>query len=99
MSERIGRYPVCNIALVGFVAFNLGCALSPNIGALLAFRFLVGVFGASPMTTSGGIIFDLWDTKVRLWCAILPSMYREKGETRTRLFSYNDCLSYLVSHC
>lgn len=36
-------------------------ALAPNFGALLAFRFLSGVFGCPPLTCAGGTIADLWD--------------------------------------
>lgn len=40
--------------------FQVGCALSPNIGSLIVFRFLGGCFAAAPLTNSGGIIADLW---------------------------------------
>ena len=55
LSERYGRKWVFVVAFVPYTAFQLGCALAPNIGALLAFRFLGGCFAASPLTNSGGV--------------------------------------------
>lgn len=46
LSEIYGRNPIYRITLLLFVLFNLGCALSPNIEALLIFRFLCGFFGS-----------------------------------------------------
>lgn len=65
MSERVGRYPTFMIALTGYAAFNLGCALAPNTAGLLVFRFLAGTFAASPLTNSGGVIADVWDASTR----------------------------------
>lgn len=55
LSERYGRKWVFVVAFIPYTAFQVGCALSPNIGALLAFRFLGGCFAASPLTNSGGV--------------------------------------------
>lgn len=41
--------------------FIMGAALAPNIGALLVFRFLAGIFGCPPLTCAGGTIADLWN--------------------------------------
>ena len=46
MSEVLGRNLIYRITLLLFVVFNLGCALAPNIAALLLFRFLCGFFGS-----------------------------------------------------
>lgn len=59
LSEIYGRLPVyhtCNIAFVGFL---VGCALAPSLNALIAFRFLSGVFGSCPLTNGGGTIADM----------------------------------------
>lgn len=40
--------------------FIMAKALAPNFGAALAFRFLTGLFGATPLTCAGGSIADLW---------------------------------------
>lgn len=65
LSERYGRKLIFIIAFVPYTAFQVGCALSPNIGGLLAMRFLSGCFAASPLTNSGGLIADLWDADRR----------------------------------
>ena len=40
--------------------FIMAKALAPNYGAALAFRFLSGLCGSSPLTCAGGSIADLW---------------------------------------
>ncbi|KAI5477609.1 hypothetical protein MNV49_006096 [Pseudohyphozyma bogoriensis] len=65
LSERYGRRKIMYISFFPYFMFQLGCALSPNIGALLAFRFLGGCFASSPLTASGAIIADLWDADRR----------------------------------
>ncbi|SGZ28544.1 BQ5605_C027g10369 [Microbotryum silenes-dioicae] len=60
LSERYGRRLVMFIAWGPYVAFQVGCALAPNIGSLIVFRFLGGCFAAAPLTNSGGVIADLW---------------------------------------
>lgn len=44
---------------------NLGCALSPNIAALLVFRFIAGFFGSPSVANSGGSVVDLWPESCR----------------------------------
>ncbi|BGP15715.1 hypothetical protein JCM10213v2_003704 [Rhodosporidiobolus nylandii] len=66
LSERYGRRLVFLGVWVPYIAFGgVGCALSPNIGSLIVFRFLGGCFAASPLTNSGGVIADLWDADRR----------------------------------
>lgn len=61
LSEILGRNLVYLGSLTLFMAFVLGSALAPNIGAQLAFRFLAGIFGCPPLTCAGGTIADLWN--------------------------------------
>lgn len=65
MSEHVGRWPCFLVSMLGFTAFNLGCALAPNTGGLIVFRFLAGSFAACPLTNAGAIIMDIWDIKTR----------------------------------
>ncbi|KAL9079893.1 MAG: hypothetical protein Q9157_001232 [Trypethelium eluteriae] len=46
LSEVLGRNPVYNVTLFAFLVFNLGCALAPNVAAMLMFRFLAAFFGS-----------------------------------------------------
>ncbi|KAM5352814.1 hypothetical protein ACJ41O_005536 [Fusarium nematophilum] len=59
LSELYGRLPVYHACNIFFVGFTVGCALAPNMGALIAFRFLAGSFGACPLTNGGGSIADM----------------------------------------
>lgn len=65
LSEELGRNPVYRVTFLLFNVFNMACALSPNIGALLAFRFLAGFCGSPSVTNSGGSITDMWDPNDR----------------------------------
>lgn len=60
-SETFGRNVVYIVTMVIFMIFIMASALAPNIGAQLSFRFLAGLFGAAPLTCSGGSISDMWD--------------------------------------
>jgi multidrug resistance protein len=59
LSEIYGRTPVYHICNIGFIAFVVGCALAPTLDALIAFRFLSGIFGSCPITNGGGSIADM----------------------------------------
>ncbi|KAI0788630.1 MFS general substrate transporter [Abortiporus biennis] len=65
LSEQYGRRPIAIFSFIIYTCFQVGCALSPNTGAILAFRFLGGTFAAAPLTNSGGIISDIWDADTR----------------------------------
>lgn len=47
--------------------FIMASALAPNIGAQLAFRFIAGFFGSTPLTCAGGSISDLWNPIERVY--------------------------------
>lgn len=53
------------VSFLPYIGWQVGSALSPNIGSLLVFRFLGGTFASSPLTVSGGLIADLWDADRR----------------------------------
>jgi multidrug resistance protein len=61
LSEYYGRSPV----YIGswFILFisQLPVALAPNIGTVLACRFIAGFGGSAPLTNTGGTISDLWE--------------------------------------
>ncbi|GAA6039859.1 hypothetical protein JCM8097_006766 [Rhodosporidiobolus ruineniae] len=65
LSESYGRRLVLVGVWLPYIGFQVGCALSPNIGALIVFRFLGGCFASAPLTVSGGVIADLWDADRR----------------------------------
>jgi hypothetical protein len=47
--------------------FIMASGLAPNIGAQLAFRFLAGFFGSTPLTCAGGSLSDLWSPMERTY--------------------------------
>ncbi|KAF2836019.1 MFS general substrate transporter [Patellaria atrata CBS 101060] len=59
LSEMYGRLPLYHISNLGFIIFNIACAVSSNLDMLIAFRFLAGAMGAAPLTLGGGTIADL----------------------------------------
>ncbi|EGP86332.1 putative major facilitator superfamily transporter [Zymoseptoria tritici IPO323] len=65
LSEKYGRLWLYNGCSVLFVVFNIGCARSTSIGALIALRALCGVVSAVPPTLGAGSIADLMDVKDR----------------------------------
>ena len=67
MSETIGRNPVYIATLSLYMIFTMASGLAPNIGAQLAFRFLAGLFGSTPLTCAGGSISDLWSPMERVY--------------------------------
>ncbi|KAI8936585.1 hypothetical protein NX059_006987 [Plenodomus lindquistii] len=60
LSEIYGRYIVLNCANVMFCCFTLGCALTPNLGGLIAMRFLTGFGGSACLTIGTGVIADMF---------------------------------------
>ncbi|KAL3462659.1 major facilitator superfamily domain-containing protein [Aspergillus heterothallicus] len=60
LSEAYGRQIILNSANFFHSAWQLGCALSPNLASLIIFRFLAGVSGSACLTIGGGIIGDLF---------------------------------------
>lgn len=67
LSETVGRNPTYLITLTLFMIFVMASALSPNIGAQLAFRFIAGFCGCTPLTTFGGSMADMFDPLARTY--------------------------------
>jgi multidrug resistance protein len=65
MSEIYGRRPVYLISNVLFTIFTIACAVSTNMGMLIAFRFLAGCAGSTPITLGGATIGDMFSTENR----------------------------------
>ncbi|KAI1378153.1 major facilitator superfamily domain-containing protein [Hypoxylon crocopeplum] len=60
LSELYGRQILFITTHAFTVAFVAGAAGCTSIAQLLVFRFLAGMFGASPLTNSGGVIADMF---------------------------------------
>ncbi|KAH7073100.1 major facilitator superfamily domain-containing protein [Paraphoma chrysanthemicola] len=74
LSEIYGRCIVLNCSNVFFCAFTLGCALAPNLGGLIAMRFLAGLGGSACLTIGTGVIADMFATAERGRAVALYSM-------------------------
>ncbi|KAE9404187.1 multidrug resistance protein 4 [Gymnopus androsaceus JB14] len=60
VSEMYGRTWVLHTGTLFSLAFNIGCAFSPNYQTFIAFRFLNGLSGSAPIACGGGSIGDLF---------------------------------------
>lgn len=74
LSEIYGRYIVISCANVIFCAFTLGCALAPNLGGLIAMRFLAGLGGSACLTIGTGVIADMYVPQQRGTAVALYSL-------------------------
>jgi MFS family permease len=54
-----GRLPLYHICNVLFIIFSVACALAPNLGGLIAFRFLAGLAGSCPLTIGAASLADM----------------------------------------
>lgn len=60
LSEIYGVYPLFVLNGLGAAVFNIACAHSPNIGGLIIFRILSGMFGSCPLALGAGVIAFIW---------------------------------------
>ena len=58
-SDMFGRKPPLYFGIALFVIGSIGCALAPDIGWLIAFRFLQGLGGGAPIVVPRAIVRDL----------------------------------------
>ncbi|KAI1475591.1 MFS general substrate transporter [Daldinia eschscholtzii] len=65
LSEIFGRAGVLTSSNIFFCLWHIGCALSPSLGLLVAFRFAAGIGGSGCMTLGGAIIGDLFPIEQR----------------------------------
>lgn len=59
-SEVFGRRPVLSLSNWTLAIFQICCAVAPDTGSLVAFRFLGGIGGAGCLTLIGGLCADLF---------------------------------------
>ncbi|PYH87473.1 MFS multidrug transporter [Aspergillus ellipticus CBS 707.79] len=64
-SEIYGRRIILSCSNWFFVAWQIGCALAPNITSLIIFRFFAGIGGVGPITLGAGVIADLFPIQQR----------------------------------
>ncbi|WPJ65756.1 hypothetical protein SMAC4_04925 [Sordaria macrospora] len=74
LSEIYGRLIVYHVCNVCFIAFLIACAEAPSFNALIAFRFLSGIFGSCAVTNGGGTISDMITQEKRANAMALMTM-------------------------
>lgn len=65
LSEIYGRRWLYHISNLLMLAFTLGCAFAPTMGSFIGFRFLAGIFGATPLALGAGSVADLFAERDR----------------------------------
>ncbi|KAF8516470.1 major facilitator superfamily domain-containing protein [Hysterangium stoloniferum] len=73
-SEIYGRVWVLHLSMIFFLAFSFGCIFAPTAGALIAFRFLAGIGGSTPISIGGGVVSDLFRPNERAGAMSLYAM-------------------------
>lgn len=81
LGEIYGRRPVLAVSNIIFVAFQVGCAMVPNIGALVLFRFLAEIGGSGCLAVGDGVIVDLFRSHQRQMATSLYSLGPVIGPT------------------
>lgn len=61
MSELYGRRLPLFLGYAIFVIFQIPVAVAQNVQTIMICRFLIGVFGCSPLAVVGGAMADFWD--------------------------------------
>ncbi|KAH8172846.1 major facilitator superfamily protein [Sarocladium implicatum] len=65
LSEIYGRNGILTVASAWFCVWMIACALAPDIGSLVFFRFMCGVGGSASITIGGAIIADMFPISQR----------------------------------
>jgi len=60
LAAKFGRKRVLLTAILGFVAASVLCGLAQSLPQIVAFRLLQGLFGASLVPLSQGILLDIY---------------------------------------
>ena len=79
LSDTYGRKKVFLISLILFTTSSLACGLAPNINALIAFRFLQGIGGASFLPTAAGIVSDQFPEHRQRAIGLFTSVFQIGG--------------------
>jgi len=59
-SEELGRWPILQLSLFFVNIWQIPCALAPNFGTIVVFRFLGGISSAGGSVTLG-MVADMWE--------------------------------------
>jgi DHA2 family multidrug resistance protein len=65
MSARFGTKNVLLVSLIGFTGTSMLCGIAGNIGEMVIFRFLQGVFGAALVPLSQSTLLNIYSPEKR----------------------------------
>ena len=65
LGAKFGRKRVLLVAIAGFVVASVLCGLAQSLNQIVAFRLLQGLFGASLVPLSQGILLDIYTVEER----------------------------------
>lgn len=65
LAAKFGRKRVLLVAIAGFVGASVLCGLAQSLNQIVAFRLLQGLFGASLVPLSQGILLDIYTVEER----------------------------------
>ena len=91
LSESYGRLFIYHLGNLGFIVWNVACALAPNAGALLVFRFFAGCAAAGPLTIGRSSVEDMFSTEEKEYELRLP------GHTANVFLAHRDIPLVLLS--
>ncbi len=76
LADRYGRKPPLYFGLALYILASAACALAPNIGSLIALRFLQAVSGCAGMVVARAVVRDLYDRQesARVFSVLLMVM-------------------------
>lgn len=63
LSKSYGRLFIYHLFNLGFIIWSVACALAPNTGALLVFRFFAGCAAAGPLTLGRSSVEDMFSVQ------------------------------------
>ena len=91
LSDSYGRLIVYHFGNLSFIIWNLACALAPNVGALLIFRFFAGSAAAGPLIIGRSSVEDMFSTENR------DHKMRLLGHTTNVILTHRDIPLVLIS--
>ena len=91
LSDSYGRLIIYHFGNLSFIIWNVACALAPNAGALLIFRFFAGTAAAGPLTIGRSSVEDMFSTEKR------DHKIRLLGYTTNVILTHRDIPLVLIS--
>ncbi|TDZ25311.1 putative transporter [Colletotrichum orbiculare MAFF 240422] len=107
LSEVLGKKPVYQASNVLLLLCNLCCLFAPSAQWLIAFRFLAGCAGASPITQGSGTVTDVMKKSERARALSVmafgsvcsPSIGSAVGGAIAQAWGWRGCFAFLVLMC